>query len=380
MYFWVDFSVNMHINALEMHIYEHKKQPAAEAKIPIAIIGARGYSGLELVRILLKHPGVKIEACVATDSDFCLSHWLPEQTAETIPVTSIHHLEQVLNKVHTVFLATPAEASIELAPRILKSGVSVIDLSGAFRLEAENAQQYYGIRGDALSILPHAEYGLIPWIGPAKNRENQPSLIANPGCYATSILMAILPLLKENIINTASLVIDSKSGTTGAGRKATENLLFSEVDGECIPYRIGTHQHFPEIVQYASHFASIDIDPLFSTHLLGARRGIISGIYARTLNNMSIHRIETAYSAFYSNYPLVRWGRINPNQPRALSLKRVVGSARTEIQFELKGNQLYIFSLIDNLIKGAAGQAIENFNRIYDFPITTSLLELEGVL
>jgi N-acetyl-gamma-glutamyl-phosphate reductase len=214
--------------------------------------------------------------------------------------------------------------------------------------------------------------------------EFEPQLVANPGCYATSVLMAVLPLLKRDLIEPDSLVIDAKSGTSGAGRKPSENLLFTEVEGECLPYRLGKHQHYPEICQYAAHFSGVAIEPFFTTHLLSVRRGIITGLYAKLRENVTEADLDRAYGLDYADYGLVEWGALNGLNARSvahrLSLKRVVGSAMTRLHYQVDGRRLYLFSLIDNLVKGAAGQAIENFNRIRGLALGTGLKELEGVL
>jgi N-acetyl-gamma-glutamyl-phosphate reductase len=331
-------------------------------KYECAIVGIRGYSGLELARVLSKHPAAKLVAGFATDAAF--EH-------ESVPILPLSALEETARKVKTVFLATPIEVSAELAPRCLAAGADVIDLSGAFRQD------------------PKAQYGLVPWCGPAKGPErdnsNAPRLIANPGCYATAVLMATVPLLKAEVIRPEILVIDAKSGTTGAGRKAAENLIFSEVEGDCRPYRVGKHQHLPEITAWAQAFSGQAIDPMFTTHLLPVRRGIVAGIYARLNPDASAKAVEGAYASAYAaggacggayrDYPLVRW-----KEGENFSLRTIVGSARTQIQYTVNGNKLYVFSYIDNLLKGAASQAVENFNRLYDLPVTAALTELEGVL
>ena len=173
----------------------HKYDSLMQAK-KVAIVGARGYSGLELVRILLKHPSAEIQACFASDSSFVLSDFLPETAALVVPVLGMDRFDEVAGKVDTVFLATPAEVSMELAPRALKAGANVIDLSGAFRLSAEQARHEYGLSQEHLETLKTAEYGLVPWSGPSLKKSG-PRLISNPGCYATAILMGLLPLLKK---------------------------------------------------------------------------------------------------------------------------------------------------------------------------------------
>lgn len=358
------------------------------AKKKVAIVGARGYSGLELARLLLNHSAVELCVCFAGESNFQLSDYLPESAAKKIPVKPLSEMPAMLADLDTVFLATPAEVSLELAPKILEKA-NVIDLSGAFRLkkggaEAQKAQyqKWYKMEHKNPELLDVAQFGLVPF---AKiSAKSKPQLIANPGCYATSVMMAIIPLLQAGLIQKSSLVIDAKSGTSGAGRKAAENLLFNEVAGECLPYRVGVHQHLPEICEQTEFFSGAAIDPFFSTHLLPVRRGIISSIYAEL--NSETADILGAYQKAFANYPLVRVGEIdsaNKEQMPAnlgLSLKKVVGTARTHIYFKKVGKKLYLFSLIDNLLKGAASQAVENFNQLNGLPPESSLELLEGTL
>lgn len=357
-------------------------------KYACAVVGARGYSGLELSRLLFKHPATELAAVFATDAGFALSDYLPERAAETVPAHAVSELERLASGYDTVFLATPAEVSIELAPMLLGKGCRVIDLSGAFRLKGatrtetlELYRKWYGLEHAAADLVARAEFGLAPWAGPATKNK----LISNPGCYATSVLMAVIPLLKAGVIEPASLVIDAKSGTTGAGRKSAENLMFTEVEGECLPYKVAAHQHLPEIISYAAAFGGGAIDPLFTTSLIGVRRGIIAGIYGRL--SQAAQRaddpqalVEKAFASAYAGYPLARVTALtSKNERQALSLKKAVGSARVHIGYKLSGDKIYVFSLIDNLLKGAAGQAVENFNRLHDLAVETGLIELEGL-
>jgi N-acetyl-gamma-glutamyl-phosphate reductase len=358
-----------------MHKYESPKR--------VGLIGARGYSGLDLARILLKHPGVELAACFAGEKNFQLSDYLPENMAAKVPVLPL--TEENLKGFHTIFLATPAEVSLEWAPKILEAGAHCIDLSGAFRLKdgdtlaekQKNYQKWYGFSHPEPMLLEKAVYGISPFSPPSGFRP--PQLVANPGCYATCILMALIPLLKGKAILPSSIVIDAKSGTSGAGRRAAENLLFTEVEGECLPYRVGKHQHLPEITEWAGHLGREKIDPFFTTHLLPIRRGIIAGIYAELSGEFTTEQILALYKQSFGNYPLVKIQAVEQSAS-LLSLKRVVGSARTHIQFQIVGKKLYVFSLIDNLLKGAASQAVENFNRLADYPVDLALSELEGTL
>jgi N-acetyl-gamma-glutamyl-phosphate reductase len=278
-----------------------------------------------------------------------------------------------------VFLATPAEASAELAPKILGQGVSVIDLSGAFRLAGSDSvalyKKWYGMDHPAVELVKTAHYGLVPW---KKLTPGKGVLVANPGCYATAILMGVLPLLSSKIILEETLVIDAKSGTTGAGKKPVESQLFSEVDGECLPYKVGAHQHLPEITHYTHSLSGVSIDPFLTTSLLPTRRGIIAGIYAKLVQGKTLKDVEAAFREFYLEYPLVKVS--SGVSKEMVSLKKVVGTGMTHLSFEVVGEKLYLFSCVDNLLKGAASQAIENFNLLFGFPVTAGLEELEAMI
>lgn len=327
------------------------------SKIQVAVVGGSGYSGQELQRLLMKHPCVNLKGLFNS------------QTASTMKPTDYD----------VVFLATPAEVSAELAPKILEQNVSVIDLSGAFRLAtADIAGSYlawYSMAHPAVGWVKDAHYGLVPWATP---HEEETVLVSNPGCFASAVLMGLLPLLSHDLLVTDSIVIDAKSGTTGAGKKAVESQLFSEVDGECLPYKVGIHQHLPELKLYAQNLGQAAIDPFFTTSLLPTRRGIIAGIYAKLASGKEASHVLEALQSSYADYPLVE---ISSEVTRDMvSLKKVVGTAKTHISFSVVGDKLYLFSCLDNLLKGAASQAVENFNLIHQFPVTTGLEHLEAII
>jgi N-acetyl-gamma-glutamyl-phosphate reductase len=349
-----------------MHKYERTAN--------VAIVGARGYTGQELARLLLAHPAARLTACFSTDATYRLSDLLPEASAASVPVYSLKDAIPS-GGLDAIFLATPAEVSMELAPKLLEAGMSVIDLSGAFRLEAAQYPKWYGFEHKSASALAAARYGLVPWTKPSETKT--PVLISNPGCYATAALTAILPLLAHGLIEPETLVIDAKSGTSGAGKKAAENLLFSEVDGDCLPYKVAAHQHLPEIIRHAKAFAGAEIDPAFSTHLLPVKRGITAAVYARVKKGVTASKVAGAFAEAYENYALVRHGA---PAPALLSLRKVVGSARAHVAHHLDGDKLYVYSAIDNLLKGAASQAVENLNALLGLPVTTGLLDKEGTL
>lgn len=339
--------------------------------VTVSVVGARGYTGLETARQLLHHPFARLTHCFAT-SDFVLSDYL--QTERALTVKCLSEKELIPNLTDVVFLATPAEVSLQMAPEILKHGKKVIDLSGAFRLKKHDYAKWYGFTHNNNEMLQSATYGLVPFA-----EMNQTSLIANPGCYASSVLMALIPLIKKNLIQTDTIVIDAKSGTTGAGKKAAENLLFTEVDGECLPYKIGQHQHLPEIIEGVEKFTGVMINPFFTTHLLPTRRGILSSLYMKVKTGVTVEQITEAYSISYASNPLVFFAE-SSKKPQLLSLKKVVGTAHTHLSYHLNNNQLFLFSTIDNLMKGAASQAIENFNRLYGLPSSTGLESMGAIV
>lgn len=340
-----------------MNNYARPMHNYSKSKIQVAVVGGSGYSGQELQRLLNKHPHVEVKGLFNS------------QTASQMKPADYQ----------VVFLATPAEVSAELAPKILEHFVTVIDLSGAYRLNTgdlkETYKQWYGMVHPSTELLAKAQYGLVPWMAP---QGNAPVLISNPGCYATAILMGLLPLLKDNLVHADSIVIDAKSGTTGAGKKAVESQLFSEVDGECLPYKVGVHQHLPEVKLFSQIIGDYNIDPFFTTSLIPTRRGIIAGIYAKLNHGKQLSDVTHAFKDYYSNYPLVE---VSSEITRdTVSLKKVVGTASTHISFSVVGEKLYLFSCLDNLLKGAASQAIENFNLIHHFPVTTGLEHLEAII
>ena len=360
-----------------MHIYSSTKN---QPRLKIGILGARGYSGMELGRSLLQHPYVESLTLGVNETKISLTHWLPESTHREVSAVSIAELLEKAPQLDVVFLATPAEVSMELTPSLLSSGTRVIDLSGAFRLkDPQTFLKWYGFEHKNQDLLKKAQYGLNPFLKIPE--PNQCQLIANPGCYASAVQLALIPILKHGLLKTESIVIDAKSGTTGAGKKPSESQLFAEVDGECLPYKVGKHQHFPEICDHILNFANTTINPIFSTSLIPVRRGIIAGIYAQMNSNFTADNVDEAFQEAFVNYPLVRFGRTEGVEGASLmSLKKVVGSARTHIAYTVDGSKLYLYCCIDNLMKGAASQAIENMNYLWGWPVQTGLLHREGLL
>jgi N-acetyl-gamma-glutamyl-phosphate reductase len=329
----------------------------------VAIVGATGYAGSELTAILARHPEVELVGLFSSKggSRGEIAPNLPHLLAEPFDIELL-----ASRNPEVVFLATPNEASAELAPELLDRGMRVIDLSGAFRLDDPSMYpSWYGFAHGRPALLEEAVYGLTEWCnGELKNAR----LVANPGCYPTSILLALRPLIYA-IDREQPVICDSKSGVSGAGKKADLQWSFAELFGNFKAYGVGNHRHEPEIRQQL-HLG--DRAPLvFVPHLLPTVRGILSTIHVGFLHAMTEQQIADAYTKAYTNAPLVR---VLP-AGQLPELKNVVNTPRAEIGFTLLqgGRRAVIVSVIDNLLKGAASQAVQNFNRMMGFRETEAL-------
>jgi len=314
--------------------------------VATAIVGATGYAGEELVTILAKHPHADLKAAYSS-KDFSI--------------------DAITNSGATVaFLATPNEVSAHLAPKLLDLGFKVIDLSGAFRLtQPQLYPTWYGFSHENPQLLGEAVYGLTEWCnGELKNAR----LVANPGCYPTSILLALRPL--TFILDRDQPVIcDAKSGVSGAGKKADVSWSFAELYGNFKAYGVGHHRHEPEIRQGLRLGDRATL--VFVPHLLPTVRGILSTMHVAFTHTVTEDEIAKMYAEAYADKPFVK-----VLKPGVLpELKNVVNTPRCEIGFHLLqcGKRAVIVSVIDNLLKGAASQAVQNFNRMFGFAETEGL-------
>jgi N-acetyl-gamma-glutamyl-phosphate reductase len=325
----------------------------------IAVVGVTGYTGFELARILLRHPEVSSAVFYVRDPQGakCLSELFPQfrglgpAAVRAVSVDAI-----VESGAGTVFLATPPETSAEMAPKFCEAGLRVIDLSGAFRFHsAETFTSWYQLGSPHAPWLSDAVYGLPELYAQqiAKAR-----IIANPGCYATSVILAVRPLVEANWVAPDSDVIcDCKSGASGAGKELRRDLQFVELDENFKAYTLFSHRHTPEIVEQTG----VPLDRLmFSTHLLPLSRGILSTIYITLKQRQSPSDIETIYRRFYAGRKMVRiWpaGKLP-------ELQHVAHTNFCDLGFAVQasGRKLIVVSCLDNLGKGAGGQAVQNFN------------------
>ncbi|MDN3017665.1 N-acetyl-gamma-glutamyl-phosphate reductase [Paenibacillus sp. BSR1-1] len=341
-------------------------------KLKVGIIGGTGYGSIELIRLIQKHPYLEIGSVVSNSQ-------AGTPFSEVYPHLS-GIVEQPLDKFDPdrlsenefVFLATPSGVSSRQVPALLDRGIKCIDLSGDFRLRSsEEYETWYKHSPADPNYLQKATYGLSE-IYPEKIKHS--SLIANPGCYPTAATLGLLPIVKTNLADYESIVIDAKSGVSGAGRGLSLTSHFAEINENIKAYKLGAHQHIPEIEQVLEDESGSPITITFTTHLVPMNRGIMCTIYVKLKEDVSIEDIQQIYDEFYKNKPFVR---VRP-QGNIPSTKEVQGSNYCDIGLHVdkRTNRLTIISVIDNLVKGAAGQAIQNVNIINGWDERTGLTDI----
>jgi N-acetyl-gamma-glutamyl-phosphate reductase len=333
--------------------------------IKAAIIGASGYTGAELIRILLNHKKVEISALVAnSNAGQKIEQLYPHLVHYNLP--DLKKIDEVdFTKINVVFGCLPHTTSQETFKKLLSdsknSHLKIIDLSADFRLEnPEYYQEWYDHEHIAKDLQPQAVYGLSEIHRAHIKKSN---LIACPGCYPTSALLPLIPLLENNLIENHDIIIDSHSGTTGAGRSVKQGNLFCEVNESVKAYSVGKHRHMGEIEQELGKAAKAKIQIDFTPHLLPINRGIISTIYAKINPKFSVEDIQNCLQTKYEDEPFVKIISGDPN------IKDVVGTNFCVIAVKKArtANKVIIVSVIDNLCKGASGQAVQNMNIVFGF-------------
>jgi N-acetyl-gamma-glutamyl-phosphate reductase len=348
--------------------------------VRVGIVGISGYSGMELARIVAGHPELRLQLAIS-------DKWAGKRLGTKMPlygdIAGVEIVSQEAGQtrfgdVDLLFFCTPPEASIELAPRALATRARIVDLSGGFRLPASDYPTWYGFSHAQPALLAEAVYSMPEATGGGE-RLRQARLVSNPGCYPTASTLAVLPLLQAGLVDPGSLIIDAKSGTTGAGRKGTEELSFSEVDEDLRAYRVLKHQHTPEIERALERAGVPGARVVFTPHLLPTRRGILATAYARLTPQAKdgdvAGAVARAFESFVEGRPFLA---LVP--PEEVTLHAAVGTNRVVLGARADASRgiVVVCASIDNLVKGAAGQAVQNANLMLGLPETAGLDVLTG--
>ena len=343
------------------------------AAVRAAVLGATGYVGRELLTLLARHPFARLTHLMSSGREakaaFPIEQAHPSLRGRfSVSCAPLSIEELVPAEVDLVFLATPHETAHEVVPALLDRGLRVVDLSAAFRLQDASAYpRWYGFEHGAAEALAEAVYGL-----PELNAEaiRKARLVANPGCYATSVILALAPLLRAGWVDAgAGIIADSKSGASGAGRAPSDKLHFTEVNENLRAYALFSHRHVPEMLQ------ALGLEEkafTFTPHLLPITRGILSTIYVRLAESRTLDQVTTLFRNFYASAPLVRvYG--DDSLPE---IQAVAHTQYLDLGFALDAasRRLILVSALDNLGKGAAGQAVQNLNLMFGYPQETALL------
>lgn len=341
--------------------------------IRVGVVGGTGYTGVELLSFLSQHPQVEL-SCITSrqEAGVRVDDYFPSLRG-IVSMSFTEPVEKELSGCDVVFFATPNGVAMNQVPSLLRSGVTVIDLSADFRLKDVTVwEQWYAQQHACPELLAEAVYGL-----PEVNRDQlrNAKLIANPGCYPTAVQLGLLPLVENELVNLDRLIADTKSGVSGAGRKADIGIAYSEVTDSLKAYAVPGHRHRPEIVQGLSQAAGRSVGLTFVPHLVPMSRGIHATLYAQLLNpKTSLQEVQSLYEQRYENEPYVD---VMPqsSHPETRSV-RGANLCRLAVHRPADGDNLVILAVEDNLVKGAVGQAIQNMNIACGFEETTGLLRV----
>lgn len=339
-------------------------------KLKVAIVGSTGYGGVELIRFLLGHPKVDIVSVISassagapmTDGYPHLSEIVTQNLDGVDPA-------EIAKKADVVFTATPSGVSTKLVPQLLEVGLKVIDLSGDFRIkDGAVYEAWYKHEAPESKLLEQAVYGLSEIYGDDVIGKD---LISNPGCYPTATLLGLIPALSAGWIDPSSIIIDAKSGVSGAGRGTSLSSHYAEINENLRPYKVNKHQHIPEIEQVLSNIHGEPVVVTFTTHLVPMTRGIMSTMYAGMKEAHTEEEFIELYRRYYEGRSFVRIREAG----KWPATKEVFGSNYCDIGFAVdeRTGRVTIISVIDNVVKGAAGQAIQNLNLMMGWDETTGL-------
>ena len=335
--------------------------------IKVGIIGATGYAGNELVRLLLGHKDAEI---VWLGSRSYIDQNYSDVYRNMFKLVDAKcmddNMEQLANEVDVIFTATPQGLCASLVNDEILSKTKIIDLSADFRLKDVNVyEQWYKLEHKAPQYIDEAVYGLCEINRDKVSKDTR--IIANPGCYTTTSILTLYPMVKEGIINPDTIIIDAKSGTSGAGRGAKVANLFCEVNESMKAYGVGTHRHTPEIEEQLGYACGRDdLKLIFTPHLVPMNRGILVTAYANLAKDVTYEDVKAAYDKYYDKEYFVR---VLPKDV-CPETRWVEGSNFVDIGFKIepRTNRLIMMGALDNLVKGAAGQAVQNMNLLFGLP------------
>jgi N-acetyl-gamma-glutamyl-phosphate reductase len=334
--------------------------------IRVGILGATGYTALELIKILLRHPEARITVLTSRQEGSPHVASVHPQLAGRLDLSlSDLAAAAVAERADCVFSCLPHCASAAVTPRLLEGKARVVDFSADYRLDdAQTYEDWYGEKHPDPERVGKVVYGL-----PELFADDIPEarLVANPGCYPTSAILALAPFLKQELVEPKELIVDSKSGVSGAGRTPKLTTHYPECNESISAYNIGRHRHTPEIEQILGRFTGGHVEVIFTPHLVPMDRGILSTIYARPTTTLTEPRLLEILREFYAGMPFVRVVEHLP------ATKDVSGTNFCDITARMVRGKVLLISCIDNLIKGASGAAVQNFNLMYGFPETTAL-------
>jgi len=335
--------------------------------VRVGIVGATGYTALELIRILLRHPEVEIVALSTRQEDAPhVSDVHPSLYGRLDLRCENLSPEQMAERCELAFSALPHAASMSAVPQLLAGGCRVVDFSADYRLREPGVyEQWYNHVHTDPTRLGSTVYGLPELFG---DKISAADLIANPGCYPTTAILGLAPLLCEGLIEPTGIVVDAKSGVSGAGRSPKLTTLYCEANESVAPYSVGTHRHTPEIDQVLSDASGRDVEVIFTPHLMPMDRGLLCTMYPRLIESASEAQLLDVMRRFYADKPFIR---VVEHMP---STKATSGTNFCDMTVRIARGQLIVVSCLDNLVKGASGAAVQNFNLMYGFDETTALL------
>lgn len=335
-------------------------------RIKVAILGGSGYTAVELLKILLRHPHVEIAAVTSRQSE-PVAELHPILTSRIDLRTTPFDPDDLQSKgVRCAFGCLPHGTSMESIPPLLERGIRVVDLSADYRLRDPDVyQQWYKETHHDTENLAHAVYGLPELYG---DQIPGARLVANPGCYPQSAIIGLLPLAAKGMIELDSIIIDSKSGVSGGGREPKKMFHFPECNESVMAYGVGTHRHTPEIEQVLADAAGKPVSVIFTPHLIPMDRGILSTIYAVPTGNVVEAELTELYRSYYAPHPFIRVRTTLP------ATKDTVDTNFLDVAVRVVRGRILVVTCEDNLIRGASGVAVQNFNRMFGFDERTALL------